>query len=504
VAMGQAMGSQQWELQRGGGLLQPAWTLTLWPEASINRTSPGTGGSTGALLRVPLEANGDLALAWQRQPEAWFSLSAADVLAGRVPKGMLSGAWVVVGGSAFGLNDRIATPLQSAAAGFVAHAQLLANLLDGAVPQRPHSQTFLEAGLALLVFGLLSLAAIWSTKGRRSSPAHAAATSPSSVAAIPAWLIPASLLLPLLFIGLHFALLRQGVLVGWIAPASGVALAGFVLGAWAQARSRLERERLYSHLSSYLPARVAQVLVGRSPSDRIDARAEEAVVLFADIRNFSAYCETRPPAEAAAVLHAFYTTAQHTVQAHGGTLEALQGDSIIAVWAVEDTRASQSAASAAIAAAVQMLRSVAGALPDPAPAGLEPLALGIGIECGPCMSGSIGPADRRTHLVMGRTVTVAGRLVEMTAELAHPILLGEGMAARLSGTLGTRSLRSLGTFMLEGLRVPHHIYAWLEEGAGLPSRGGLHVGGQPSVAATAPDRPPVSSNPEGPPASPLH
>jgi class 3 adenylate cyclase len=79
---------------------------------------------------------------------------------------------------------------------------------------------------------------------------------------------------------------------------------------------------------------------------------------------------------------------------------------------------------------------------------------------------------------MGRTVTIASRLVDMTAELAHPILMGEGLASQLGGTMGGRYLRSLGTFMLEGLRVPHHVYAWV---------GGAEV----SWAARASERPAV-------------
>jgi adenylate cyclase len=115
------------------------------------------------------------------------------------------------------------------------------------------------------------------------------------------------------------------------------------------------------------------------------------------------------------------------------------------------------------------------------------------------MSGSIGPAERRTHLVMGRTVTIASRLVEMTAELAHPILIGEGLASRLGGTLGTRQLRSLGNFMLEGLRVPHHVYAWaapLEVPSRPPVSGGLPVSDEPpSQGIAKPLDPPTGQRP---------
>ncbi len=59
-------------------------------------------------------------------------------------------------------------------------------------------------------------------------------------------------------------------------------------------------------------------------------------------------------------------------------------------------------------------------------------------------------------MVMGRTVTIASRLVGMTADLGYPILVGEGLAAQTGAT----GLQSLGTFMLDGMRVPHHLYAY--------------------------------------------
>ena len=454
AALGQSFGSQNWVLRRGG-LTESDWVLSLYPSDPPSSARPAASQAAKPLISVPLEANGDLPIAWQRHPDAWTALSAADVLAGRVPSGMLNGAWVVVGGSAFGLNDRIATPLQASASGFLAHAQILSNLIDETVPVRPRAH---QAAELLLALNLMVLMALIDRFSRRKPRSHA-----SSLAApgAPVWLIPLAVLWPMvLFLG-HVLLLRGGLVIGWMAPSVGVAAAALGLGAWAQIRHRAERERLYGHLASYLPARVAQVIAGRKRSDRIEARAAEAVVMFADIRNFSAYCESRPPAEAAAVLHAFYSSAFRAIEAHGGVLEALQGDSIIAVWGLEEGQAPSDAAVRAVAAATALLASSRQTLPDPAPAGLEPLALGIGLECGPCMSGSIGPAERRTHLVMGRTVTIASRLVDMTVELAHPILMGEGLASQLGGTMGARHLRSLGNFMLEGLRVPHHVYAWV-------------------------------------------
>lgn len=428
-------------LQRGHWLQAP-WLLTGNP----------------VLGTVPLNEQGDVRIPWRLHPDSFISFSAADVLAGRIPPPLVAGAWVLVGSSAFGLNDTIATPFGGAVSGLQAHAQLLMALMDGRVPATPRAAPLLQALAALcgvaLLYALMHPAVL---------PQHGPVSHRMAARArrVPIYLLPVAgagiaLLLWLLHGVLHTV---GGLWLGWTAPVLLVLLAGMYLGVLAHAQSRLDRDRLYAHLSSYLPAPVAAALALQRPSSAIEAQTRQVSVLFADIRNFSAYCEARPPEEAAAVLHAFFAAATRVVQGHGGVIEAFQGDAILAVWNGDlrhgDTASSTNHARQALQAAIELLHTVQGVLPDPAPAGLEPLSLGVGVETGPAMTGSFGLASRRTHMVMGRTVTIASRLVEMTADLSHPILVGEGLAAQVGGA----GLQSMGTFLLDGMRVPHHIYA---------------------------------------------
>jgi adenylate cyclase len=431
AALMRATGESALQVQRGSGWFEAPWLVQ---------------GTQGRMAPVPLDARGDLRVPWWRSPGSWISLSAADVLAGRVPAGLLQGAWVLVGSSAFGLNDTVATPFSAGASGAQVHAQLITALLDGQVPYTPRAAGVLQVLAAALGLGLLGLlVAPWPAGWRRPLPR----------VSLP-WLPVLGLGWALALLLLHSAALAwAGWLVGWMAPALAV-LAGSLAGAMvAHALSRRDRDRLYSHLASYLPAPVAAALARQGPSGAISAHAGQVSVLFADIRNFSAYCEARPPEESLAVLHAFFSTATRIVEAEGGVIESFQGDAVMAVWRA-DAEPAATHARRALQAAVQLYAAAQGLLPDPAPAGLEPLALGIGVESGPAMAGSLGVASRRTHMVMGRTVTIASRLVGMTADLGYPILVGEGLAAQT----GAASLQSLGTFMLEGIRVPHHVYAY--------------------------------------------
>jgi adenylate cyclase len=429
AALLRATGERQLALQKGESLLDAPWTLT---------------GKSLPAGPIPLDNRGDMRVPWRLHPQSFVSLSASDVLAGRVPQGLLENSWVLVGSTAFGLNDTIATPFGAAGAGLQVHAQIMSGLIDGRSPYAPIFAPWYQALAALVGVVLLVLLG---REGRR----------------FPVYLLP---LAALAWCGVlwlvHAASLETSSLwLGWTQPAFFVFVAGTAMGILQHAKSRIDRDRLFTHLSSYLPAPVAAALVSQSPSSAIKASTNQVSVMFADIRNFSAYCEARPPEEAAAVLHAFFSTATRIVEAEGGVIEAFQGDAILAVWNGSPAQDSAAAGAThhalrALQAAINLSAAVQGVLPDPAPAGLEPLALGIGVETGPAMAGSFGLASRRTHMVLGRTVTIASRLVEMTADLAHPILVGEGLAAHV----GAAGLESLGTFLLDGMRVPHHVYAY--------------------------------------------
>jgi adenylate cyclase len=175
-------------------------------------------------------------------------------------------------------------------------------------------------------------------------------------------------------------------------------------------------------------------------------------LLSADLRNFSAFSEARPPEESAALLHFFFVRAAEIVEQHGGRIHEFKGDSLLAVWDGHDSLAASQALRAAQDMQVAIDRDM---LPQHPPEGLEPLALGIGIEQGPVLIGSIGPAHRRTHTLLGDTVTITLRIQEMTAELAQPILIGECAARQLSD----QRLESQGSYLLSGLRIPHVLFS---------------------------------------------
>lgn len=429
AAVDPAAAAPTFRLQPGHELGEPGWYLQ-----GAGLPDQGVGLDAAGHLRVP----------YRHARSSWVSVSAADVLQGRVPQRLLQGAWVLVGASAFGLSDAVPTALGGAVSGLEVHAQLLTGLLDGHIPYTPKMAPGLQLAYVLAVLAGLLLLCSGNPlhQGRRvlALPLLGAAAAAGAFA-------------------LHgWALLAQQWYVGWAWPAAFTLLLGSALGLLEHARSLHHKGRLFRNLSSYIPGVVAEQIALQSPSSEIQAQRQDVTVLAADVRNFSAYCEARSPEDAARVLHRFYTTASEIVAAHGGVVEEMVGDSLLAVF--NGPQPTPNHPEQALAAARQIWLRCGEELPNTLGQGLEPLAISIGLESGVALVGSFGAVERRVHTVLGTTVTVALRLRDMTADLAYPVLVGQEAAGRIPARLDQPNsvLKPLGSFLLPGLRHSGKIY----------------------------------------------
>lgn len=443
-------------IQAGETPWQPAWQIR-WPKSGWQP--------------VGLDAQGQARVPYTHSRHSQSALSAADVLRGRVPQGMLDGKWVLVGASAFGLSDSIPTALGPAVSGVEVHVQLIRGILDGVVPYTPVAAPWLQGLFVLAGAGLLL--------GLATAPPL---SSKRRVVLVPLAAIGFACVA---YAAHALALVTLQWYVGWSVPALTLLIVGASLGVAEHAASLQVKGRLFSNLSSYIPQPVAQAIALNKPSDDIQAQRANVTVLAADVRNFSAYCEARTPEDTARVLHRFYKTANQIIARHGGVVEEMVGDSLLAVFNGPQPCADHS--HHALRAALEIWSRCGEELPNTSGRGLEPLAIGVGIESGTALVGSFGDADRRVHTVLGQTVTLAMRLCDMTAELSYPVLVGEGAAQHLPPKLDQPEtmLKPLGSFLLPGLRQGTKIYTpkRMLEPDGVTEQENLHYIRQQHTAA---------------------
>ena len=422
------------EIVDGQGLFEPSRVLKI-------SSYPG--------LEIPLDEDGALRISFKKSPNSFTAVSAIDVLEGNLELPILDNVLVMVGATAFGLDDIVPTPYSGFAPGVELQARVLTSVLDGEVPYTPIG-VFIFVTVVSLVIGVgLLLTAI--QRGR------------IALLGLP-FIAAFSSLFALMVHGL--LLTQYDIWIGWLYSGVFGFMGGSFLLVVEHVRVRFERGIVMQNLASYLPEETARRVAYQLPTSAIQAERREVTLMSADLRNFSALGESRPPEESASVLHFFFTKVSEIVESTGGRVHEYNGDSVLAVW---DGGGCDSASRALEAAILIESQVNTKWLPEVHADGLEPLAVGVGIEQGPVVLGSIGPAHRRANALCGDTVTVTLRIQEMTAELSCPILLGE-VAARY---LPDAKLYSLGNYLLPGLINTHSLYS--PSAKELPQSDGLRL-----------------------------
>jgi len=134
----------------------------------------------------------------------------------------------------------------------------------------------------------------------------------------------------------------------------------------------------------------------------------EAVVLFAELRNFTRMSEMLEPDRVLALVDQFFECAASAAQAHGGETLEVHNDSLMAAFR-------QGKAPEQARAAVRAAQQLFGDFDAVAQAwerdyGLR-TAVALGVHHGPVVVGEAGPAARRGQAVLGDCVSIAERLV---------------------------------------------------------------------------------------------
>ena len=404
------------DIVAGTGILEPHW---------IVKTPQYPG------LDIPLDAQGNMRVSYRKSPESYRVISAADVLNGQLDLSLLENTWVQIGATAFGLGDLVPTPYSGQTPGIEIQARLLTSLLDNDFPYTPRHAGYLLTLLAAVFAGIF-----WFISDARGKVAIWGLPLAGISLSLSAWFLHVQLLV------------NYNIWLGWLGPALFSVFASLFLSLLEHHRSRLEQVRIYDNLDSYLPPDMANKIAYNLPSNAIEVERKKLTLLSADLRNFSAFSEACSPETSVALLHQFFVLSCDIIEKNGGSVHELKGDAILAVW--DDENVVQ-----ALAAAEQLQEKILGLLADTKLAEIESLALGIGIEQGTTLLGSIGPSHRRTHTMLGDTVTITLRIQEMTSDLAQPILIGPSAARQLPNN----TLESQGEYLLAGLRRPYTLFA---------------------------------------------
>jgi adenylate cyclase len=388
-------------------------------------------------VRAPALDGGGVPIDFHGPPGTVPTYRFTDVLDGRVGRAQLAGRIVVVGSSAPSLQDLHPTP--TASDDLMPGPEVQANAISTVLRGLPLREA--PAWLGVLSTLLLACVVPFATV-RLSAPAAAAL----GVLCLVAWVV---------FVQVVF---ERGLIVGATPPLLALVLG--VVGALAAGAvlSARERRRVRFLFGRFVPDAVVEELLAREDgAGGIAGKRHDATVLFCDLRGFTTFAEDAPPELVIDILNRYLGEMTEAIQAHGGTVVSYQGDGIMAVFGAPVEHADH--ALIGLDAAQELLDVRLGRLNAwLAERDLPPFRLGVGLNSGAVMSGTVGSERRLEYAAVGDTTNVAARLQAATKGTAYAIYVSQTTYDRLPEADRWR-LIGAGELAVKGRERPVPVWA---------------------------------------------
>jgi adenylate cyclase len=199
-------------------------------------------------------------------------------------------------------------------------------------------------------------------------------------------------------------------------------------------------------LKRFLAPQLAELIVSQGDEKILESHRREIVVVFCDLRGYTAFTETAEPEEVLDFLREYHGALGPLVSQFEGTLDQFSGDGIMVFF--NDPVPIPDPAERAVRMAIAM-REAAGALIADWRRRDRELGFGAGIAQGYATLGQIGFAERSGYTAIGTVCNLAARLCAEAKD--GQILIAGRVAAAVEKAI---ALEDLGSLALRGLTQP--------------------------------------------------
>lgn len=203
----------------------------------------------------------------------------------------------------------------------------------------------------------------------------------------------------------------------------------------AQVSIAIENAQLYKEQSGLIEAQrrfvpsafleslnhrdIARVVLGENVAKRMS-------VMFADLRDFTPLAERLEPRDVIELLNRHFAAMEQAIAGAGGFIDSFAGDEIKVLFDTEPD--------AAVQGGIAMWRALDALNRRAAALGQPELNMGVGVNSGPVVLGTVGAHSRIQCSVIGDTVNLASRIEQLTKVYRARLLITEhtylGLRAR--------------------------------------------------------------------------
>lgn len=208
----------------------------------------------------------------------------------------------------------------------------------------------------------------------------------------------------------------------------------------------------------FVPSEFISILDRESPVEiKIgDSKEKTMSVFFADLRGYTTVSEKLSPDENIKYLNKYFSAFEDIIFKNAGFVDKYIGDAIMALFSDHSDRAEKenfNSADNALQSAIDMVRYVES-LNDGIGLGAD---LGIGVNTGPLILGTVGSERRIDTTVVGDTVNLSSRVQSLSGFYKAKILVTHHTFLRLN-LLSDVMAREIDTVIVKGKTQPVILY----------------------------------------------
>jgi predicted ATPase/class 3 adenylate cyclase/tRNA A-37 threonylcarbamoyl transferase component Bud32 len=232
-------------------------------------------------------------------------------------------------------------------------------------------------------------------------------------------------------------------------------LAGQAAISMANARIYEEQKQLLKAQQRFVPSQFLKNL-GHTDIARVElgeSVSMEMSVLFSDLIGFTSLSEQLSPHDIIELLNQYYSALGVPITEAGGFIDSYAGDEIMALFPVP--------AQQSVEAGINMCKALRRFNKELVKKGRPALTMGLGMNTGPLVLGTMGGLDRMQCSVLGDTVNLASRIEQLTRLYGARMLIGENTFTALLNP-GAFSIRMVDYVAVKGKATAIRLYEVLD------------------------------------------
>ena len=238
-------------------------------------------------------------------------------------------------------------------------------------------------------------------------------------------------------------------------------------GLEARVAEQVEELERVGRLKRFLPPQLAELIVSQGDEKILESHRREIVVVFCDLRGYTAFTETAEPEEVFNFLREYHSALGPLVAQFEGTLDHFSGDGIMVFF--NDPVPCPDPAERAVKMAMSMREAASKLITVWRRHGCE-LGFGAGIAQGYATLGQIGFPDHSGYTATGTVCNLAARLCADAKD--GQILVSSRIAEAVEAVA---RLEDLGNLELRGLRRPVATFNVVQSTSAADARPNLTV-----------------------------